>query len=287
MFKRIYIEITNVCNLSCSFCPKSNSKAEFMSVESFEEILRKIEGQAKVLYFHVKGEPLLHPDLGVFLDLCERYHFKVNLTTNGTLIDKSEKSVLNKPALRQINFSLHSFDANYDKYPIEQYLEKIFRFIRNALYRQKLLIGLRLWNVNEENKNNEFILNRIKEEFKLDFNIKNEVSQINGIKVADYVFLYQAQSFDWPDLNNEIIGEKGFCYGLRDQIAILSDGTVVPCCLDSEGIIDLGNIFRKDFEEIVESDRAKKIYDGFSKRQVVEELCKKCNYRERFSLGNR
>ena len=286
MFKRIYIEITNVCNLSCSFCPKSNRKAEFMSAESFEEILRKIEGKAKILYFHVKGEPLIHPEIGTFLDLCVKYHFKVNLTTNGTLIDKAKWSILNRPALRQVNFSLHSFDANFDKYPIDEYIEKIFKFTRNAVSKQKLLIGLRLWNVDEENKNNEYILNCIKKEFHLDFDLKNEVTQINGTKLADYIFLYQAQAFDWPDINNENIGDIGFCYGLRDQVAILSDGTVVPCCLDGEGIIKLGNIFEQNFEDIINGERAKIMYEGFSNRQIAEDLCKKCRYRTRFSLGN-
>ena len=287
-FKRIYIEITNICNLSCDFCPKTGRPAQFMSSESFDAILRKITGRAEFLYFHVMGEPLLHNEIGMFLDLCGKYGFKANITTNGTLIDKAADSILPMPALRQVNFSMHSFEANIDKYPLSGYLDKIFEFIGRAQKERKLLIGLRLWNISEssKNKNNDYILMRIEKEFYSGIVIENKLTPINGIKLAENVFLYQAAAFDWPDIAREDIGGRGFCYGLRDQAAILVDGTVVPCCLDAEGIINLGNIFEQDFDGIINGSRAIGLYSGFSKRQAVEKLCKKCGYRIRFSLGN-
>lgn len=287
-FRRIYLEITNVCNLSCGFCPKTDRPAQFMDRESFEKILQKIEGRCEFLYLHVMGEPLLHPEIDLFLNLCRKYNFKVNITTNGTLIAEKSALILTEPALRQVNFSLHSFESNMIEYPLESYIDKIFEFIRKAKSERKLLIGLRLWNVSENgrNQNNVYILKRIQKEFNPGFTLENMLTPINGVKLAENIFLHQAPAFEWPDTGKDEIGSKGFCYGLRDQAAVLSDGTVVPCCLDGEGTVRLGNILENEFTDIINSRRARELYEGFSKREAVEELCRKCGYRTRFDVKN-
>jgi radical SAM protein with 4Fe4S-binding SPASM domain len=284
-YKKIYIEITNICNLNCDFCPKTQRPQSFMSQELFERILIQIKGRAKFVYFHVMGEPLLHPDFPLFLDLCEKHGFRVNITTNGTLIDKVTGDIFSKPALRQLNFSLHSFDANESLYSMDTYLDNIFAFIHKSLIASKLQICLRLWNLSQvgNNSDNKHILSRLQKEFNIDFTIEDKLTPCNGINLVENVFLNQASKFDWPNISNEIVGNRGFCHGLRDQIAFLVDGTVVPCCLDGEGVISLGNIKDNDLENIIQSKRAKEMYDGFSEKVVVEELCKKCNFRVRFN----
>lgn len=284
-FKKTYIEITNKCNLSCEFCPKTVRKTEFMGRELFEEILIKLQGHSEFLYFHVMGEPLLHPEIGWFLDVCARYNYRVNITTNGTLISKTEEAILSKPALRQVNFSLHSFDANAAEGSMDSYLDGIFRFIHRARDTRKLLICLRLWNISENgaDNGNGHILRRMEEEFGLGFTIEEKITPCKGIKLGENIFLNQAEKFDWPDIEAEDIGVRGFCYGLRDQVAILVDGTVVPCCLDGEGAVPLGNIQESSMEAIVNSERARNVYEGFSRREAAEALCRKCGYRGRFS----
>lgn len=285
-FKKTYIEITNLCNLSCEFCPKTIRKAKFMSQEVFEKILIRLKGHSEYLYFHVMGEPLLHPKIGLFLDLCQEYGYRVNITTNGTLINSARDNIALKPALRQVNFSLHSFEGNSNKYPIDTYLDDIFIFIRETLLKRQLLICLRLWNLSDNalNEKNSLILSRIEKEFNISYKIEEEMSPCRGIKVSENIFLNQASSFEWPGMEREEIPGKGFCYGLRDQIAILVDGTVVPCCLDGEGVIKLGDIQECDLEEILESKRAKDLFNGFSRREVVESLCRRCGFRKRFNI---
>ncbi|MCX7746010.1 MAG: SPASM domain-containing protein [Clostridia bacterium] len=283
-FKKIYIEITNICNLSCSFCPKTKRKQEYMKRAVFERILEQIKGRCKYIYFHVMGEPLLHPEIFLFLDLSEKYGYKVNITTNGTFIDKVADVLITKPSLRQVNFSLHSYEANESVYSMKNYLNKIFAFVDMAR-RKNILICLRLWNLSDRGTNceNINILRCIKEEFKFDYNIEEKLTPINGIKLAENVFLNQAAKFDWPNLNGAEIDGKGFCYGLRDQVGFLVDGTVIPCCFDGEGIINLGNIKEDSFENIINSKRAKDLFEGFTRRTVNEELCRKCDYRQRFN----
>lgn len=285
-FKKIYIEITNVCNQSCEFCPKTSRQKEFMSLEVFHDILKKVKGYSEYIYFHVMGEPLLHPDIGSFLELCQKHGFRVNLTTNGTLIEKTADTIIAKPALRQINFSLHSFEANNLNYSIDVYMDKIFKFIRRAKSERELLFCLRLWNLSENKCNNIYnnkILRSIEEEFLLDYKIEDKLTSCRGIKLADYVFLNQSASFEWPDMEMEEVPGEAFCLGLRDQVGILVDGTVVPCCLDREGVVNLGNIKEQDFNSIIMGNRAASLYNGFSCRRAVEELCKKCSYRTRFN----
>jgi radical SAM protein with 4Fe4S-binding SPASM domain len=247
-----------------------------MAPELFEDILKKIKNTSSRLYFHVMGEPLMHKDISLFLDLCYKYGYKVSLTTNGTLIDRAYP-LISKPALKQVNFSVHSQVNNPD-----EYLDKIFGFIAEAR-KNRVLTCLRLWNHTGETGNNKLILQKIRKNFSIGFNVEDKPTPINGIKLAEYVFLNQSLQFNWPDIKSAVIGDKGFCYGLRSHIAILVDGTVVPCCLDAEGTINLGNINDKSLDEIFNLKRAQAIFNGFADKKAVEELCKKCGYRTRFN----
>ena len=288
-FKKFYIEITNVCNLACNFCPQTKRKPEFMEIDTFSKILDQIKPHADYIYFHVKGEPLLHPEIDKFLDLSHNKGFKVNITTNGTLINKAKEKIFMKPALRQVNFSLHSFDGNDGDGNKEEYINNILLFVKEAIADTNTFISLRLWNLDNDNvtnlqrERNRQILETIEKEFKLLYKIEEKVTPGSGIKIVDKIYLNQDPEFRWPDLNEEEDDGNGFCYGLRNQVAILVDGTVVPCCLDGEGVINLGNINKNHFSEIVENERANNIFDGFSRREAVEELCRKCGYRKKFN----
>jgi len=288
-FRKVYIEITNACNLACSFCPPTRRKPEYMKIETFTKILNEIKPYTDLIYYHVKGEPLLHPEIDKLLDISYEIGLKVNLTTNGTLINKVKDKFLNKPALRQINFSLHSLEGNEGLNQKDEYLTNIFAFIKGPLKETNTLVSLRLWNLegdnakNLETQRNAQTLAIIEKEFNLPYKIEEKVIPGGGIKIAERVYLNQDQRFDWPDLKEAEDEGKGFCHGLRNQAAILVDGTVVPCCLDGEGVINLGNINKIQFSEIIESGRAKNIYQGFSRRDVIEELCRKCGYRKKFT----
>lgn len=277
-FKKAYIEITNICNLSCDFCPKTKRKPEFMSIELFQSIIHEIKSYTDYVYFHILGEPMLHKNISEFMDICYNNNIRVNITTNGTLIKTAGQKIISKNSLRLINFSLHSFEANKQNINMDEYLKYIFEYIRNNT---ETIICLRLWNLgNETIEKNNYILEKIKNEFKLNFDIEEKITQSNRIKLKDKVYLHEAERFEWPNIDNKPYLDNGFCYGLRTQFGILVDGTVVPCCLDSEGIINLGNIKTDSFKEIIESPRAQKIYDGFSKRYPSEDLCKTCGYME-------
>jgi radical SAM protein with 4Fe4S-binding SPASM domain len=289
-YKKIYVEITNVCNLSCSFCPKIKRSPQFMKIEVFNKILDEIKPYTDYINLHVKGEPLLHPDIDKFLDSCSDKGFKVNLTTNGTIIDKVKDKIIMKSSLRQINFSLHSFEGEKCSKEYDDYINNIISFAKEAVEKTNMIIALRLWNLTENNvinltaRKNYHITEAIEKAFDLPYKIAEKISSERGIKVYDRIYLNQDSEFEWPSLENQSYDVEGFCYALRNQAAILVDGMVIPCCLDGEGIINLGNITNMSFSEIVEGDRARSIFNGFSRREAVEELCKKCGYKRKFDI---
>ncbi|GAA0352739.1 radical SAM/SPASM domain-containing protein [Bacillus horti] len=289
-FKKFYVEITSVCNLACSFCPPTQRAAGFIKVEDFEKRLDEIKPFTDYIYFHLKGEPLMHPKLDQLLDLSAEKGFKVNLTTNGTLLNKAKHRLVNKPALRQMNISLHSFDGHPGSTDKEQYVTDVLSFLKEMNATSQVIFSLRLWNLtqdnmtNKERQRNRELLSMIEREFGLDYHIEEQVIPGSGLKLAERVYLNQDYEFNWPDLKEEEDLSRGFCHGLRNQAGILVDGTVVPCCLDGEGVINLGNLNEQPFAEIIEGERATRLVDGFSRREVVEELCRKCGYRQRFNL---
>ena len=283
--KKVYIEITNISNMSCSFCPGTSRKHAFMEAGEFETILKKLTGITEHIYFHVMGEPLLHPQLARFLELSKVYGFKVNITTNGVLIKKQVNTLIKSPALRQVSFSLHSHEKISCEDIIDSYLKNIFDFTRLALSKSSISVSYRLWNITSENAGafNVFIAEKLEQYFKPGFSVIEAIKSKNRISICDRVFLNSADVFNWPSTTKEEACSNAFCLGMRDQAAVLVDGTVVPCCLDCEGVINLGNIFNEDLMHIINGKRAKALYDGFTGRRAVEELCKRCIYRTRVS----
>ena len=275
-FRKIYLEISNICNLSCRFCPGTKRKAGRMTEEVFRTLLPKLRPYTDFLYFHLMGEPLLHPELERFLQLAGDAGFKVILTTNGTLLKKQQPVLLAAEGLHKINISLHAFEANDLAVPFEEYLADCFAFGK-AMEGKKLTV-YRLWNQGGEDKQNDTILQKMERYFPRPW-----VVERHGTRIGERVYLEYGDKFDWPDLNAPEGSEKVFCYGLRDQLGVLWDGTVVPCCLDHEGDLALGNLLAQDMEQILSSSRAKAIFEGFSHRNAPEELCRKCGYARRFS----
>lgn len=265
--KRVYIEITNVCNLSCSFCPKTSREKQFLKIEEFEHIIKKVEDYTDHLYFHVMGEPLLHPDLLQFLKIAKEHNLFVNLTTNGTKIKNVTDALLTCPP-RKVSFSLHSYEGNKSSSSLEEYLNPIVDFTKQAL-NNNIIIEFRLWNLkNNTNKTslNERILNYIFNELNLDKNLINSLYYKGGVTLAPNLYLGFDNEFTWPDETLNLNYQNQYCLALKDQIAILCDGTVVPCCLDYNASINLGSIFKNSLDEILDYELSKCIKHGFQNK---------------------
>lgn len=284
-FKKVYIEISNVCNLQCSFCPEVDREKRFMEPDLFQKTVRMVAPLTEEVCFHLMGEPLLHPEFDHYLADCGTIGLPVNLTTNGLLLNSDRIITLMNPALKQINFSLQSFESNFPGKDNSDYLQKIFDFTQRALReRPDLYINYRLWNQGtaEAESSNAQLIEKIKQGLKTDFNSFTDVRWKKSAKISGRVYLHFDSRFIWPHPSQPLRSTKGFCHGLSSHIGILADGTVVPCCLDKEGVLSLGNCSSQNIKDILESPRATAIHDGFQNGILVEDLCQKCTFITRF-----
>ncbi len=274
MYSRVYVEITNSCNMSCSFCHGTRRPPRKMSREEFTAVCERLRGVSDYIYYHLMGEPLTHRDLPEFIRIATSYGYKSAITTNGTLLPHRGDELISV-GVYKVSISLHSFEegcaADFDAY-----LDGCFNFADKAS-RAGTLTVFRLWNRGHDGGRNEYILERMKKA--LDGVWK--WSQ-RGARIRDKLHLEWGDRFVWPDRDAENMGDEVFCYGLKDHFGILSDGSVVPCCLDADGEITLGNVFRQNIDEIIDGERATAMVEGFKARHAPEPLCQKCGYARRF-----
>ena len=279
MYKRAYVEITNICNLRCAFCPGTKRPERFMPPEEFRILARRLRPHTGFLYLHVMGEPLLHPQLGELLEIGAAEGFRLCLTTNGTLLEQRHDLLLSAPVLHKLSVSLHSMEGN-NAGALADYLAGVWESVQ-ALSQAGIICALRLWNIGgQETRNGEilaFLGDRLGPH-------PLDLPQLRrgSWKLGQRLYLEQAEKFDWPELEGPERA-AGFCLGLRDQVAVLVDGTVTPCCLDHEGDIPLGNLLAEELDGILASPRARAICDGFSQRRPSEALCRRCGFAERFN----
>lgn len=275
MYSRVYVEITTICNRSCTFCPGTKRAPKRMSLDDFTKILEKLKGVTEYLYLHVMGEPLTHPMLADFIRIATKAGFRVCITTNGTLLEKWAAKLLSS-GVYKVNISIHSFEEGSDE-EYQKYILGCAAFAEQA-GQNGILTILRLWNNGFDKGRNINTLQLLQEYFAEDEWKKGS----RGSRIRNKLHLEYGERFEWPDIEKEDRGAEVYCYGLKDHFAILCDGSVVPCCLDREGAITLGNIFYDDLERILSSGRAKTMRQGFQCRSATEELCRKCGYARRF-----
>ncbi len=290
MFERLYIEISNICNLQCTFCPEVIREKKIMSVGDFRKFAEQARPLTKQICLHLMGEPLAHPNFSEIMDICDELNLKIFLTTNGTLLKKHHDRLLNWKSLEQINFSVHSFFANPERMTLNEYLMPILGFCDEAHSNEKqFYINLRLWNLektNQQKSQNIGVFNLLNEHFGLLLNEKIDVKLNKSKKILGKLYVHFDTEFIWPSLKQPIRSEAGTCYGLRKQLAIHANGDVVPCCLDKEAVLKLGNANESKLTDILKSERALKIKSGFERGVLVEELCQKCQYADRFRKPN-
>ena len=277
LYSKAYVEITNICNRNCSFCPGTRREPRRMSLDEFDTVTDRLRGTTEYLYLHVMGEPLTHPDVEKMTRLATDKGFHVAITTNGTLLQKRGEEIVDA-GVYKVNISVHSFEEGTREEYLS-YLDSCFDF---AEYASKcgVLVILRLWNNGYDEGRNIDTVARMRQRLEGEWKEGKR-----GIRIRHGLHLEYGDRFEWPDMSAEDRGESVFCYGLRDQFGVLSDGRVIPCCLDREGEITLGNILDEgsNIEDILSGERAQSIKNGFSCRCAVEELCRRCGYAQRFN----
>lgn len=285
-FHRIYIELTNVCGLSCSFCPTKALPSLQMPLDFFESIVVEVKAYTREIACHVVGDPMTLSNLGSYLDILHVYGMKAVLTTSGYFLKKQPYETLFHPSVKQINISLNAFNKNDTSWTFEQYIAPVLSLCEAKLKEQRdMFINLRVWNLDEtmsERAFNAMLFARLSDAFGTELDADAIYAQRpRSIRLASKVLLHFDSYFEWPSLNNPIYGD-GTCQGLSSHIAILSNGKVVPCCLDCDGVVELGDLHVQSLDTILQGKRAQMMIHGFKERKAVEEFCQKCSYKMRF-----
>jgi radical SAM protein with 4Fe4S-binding SPASM domain len=286
-FRRVNVEITNMCNLQCSFCPEVERPKQLMSPELFRQVMTEIAPVTDEVCLHIMGEPLGHPELGALLQICADVAVPVNLTTNGLLLTGLRRSQALLPIVRQINFSVHSFAANFPGRDPSPYLAKLFAFAREAADRRPdLYVNYRLWDEGDaasSGPDGRRVRALIAAEYGVDLDsLQLNLARRKGYRLAGRVYVNFDSRFVWPSLTAPDRGARGTCLGLSNHIGIQADGTVVPCCLDKEAVLRLGRIGDQPLPEILDNPRAVSMREGFAANELREELCRRCSFIARF-----
>ncbi len=281
-FNKIYIELTNICGLECDFCPTKILQNQTIPLNTFEKILKQVKNYTNFITFHVFGDPLVLQNLNKYLDLASKYDLKVELVTTGYYLNRFNTNIFLHDAIKQINFSLNSFNKNDMKMTLDEYLEPMFKICDEKLKQEKnMFINFRLWNIDNmqsEDKFNKEVFCKLQNKFNVDL---KDAKTTSSIRLANKILIDFDTYFVWPSLNSSN-NTDGTCYGLKSHFAILASLKVVPCCLDSYGCIDLGNLQNETLDDILNKQKTKNIIDGFKNNIAVEELCKKCEFKHRF-----
>lgn len=286
-FYRIYIELTNVCGLSCSFCPTKALPSKEMDLDFFESVIVQAKDYTKEIACHVVGDPLTQSNLHDYLDIIHKHGMKAMLTTSGYFLKKHSYDTLFHPCVKQINISLNSFNKNDTSLTFGQYITPVLALCNAKLERQEeLFINLRVWNLDEmmsERHFNETLFSKLSKVFDISLSLDTIYQERpKSIRLASKILVHFDNYFEWPSLKNQNYGH-GTCQGLQSHIAILASGKVVPCCLDCDGVIELGDLHEKSLESILSTQRSLAMIEGFKEGKAVEELCQKCSYKERFN----
>jgi radical SAM protein with 4Fe4S-binding SPASM domain len=257
-----------------------------MPLPFFEKVLTQLQGYTKELAFHVMGDPLTLSNLDAYLDITLEKGFEVTLTTSGYYLKKTSFQTLFHPAVRQINISLNAYNKNSLNLTFDDYMDAVLALCaEKIIHHPKPFINLRLWNFDEacsEADFNTILFKRLEDTFAIPLDTEALYKERpKSLRLASKVLLHFDSYFEWPSLNSDH-NTQGTCYGLKSHIGILADGTVIPCCLDGDGVIDLGNLNNTSLHDVLESARAKAMREGFDKGEAVEELCQKCSYKDRF-----
>lgn len=289
MIDRCYIEITNTCNLDCYFCPKHHRKRRQLSEEEFDLLTDRVRGKVCFLYFHLMGEPLLHPLLPQFVTMAMEKGFKTVLTSNGTLLHRAMALLDTLP--HKIQLSLHSHESNA-RGELSEYMDQVMRFSTQAAGKGTCMV-LRLWNQGGMDRENEEVMRLIEK-----YVPKPWKERPDGFRLCDNLYLEFDRKFEWPGGGGKAASDDSdgkqeesdgkleaspskskqeyFCKALIKQIGVLSDGSLVPCCLDHDGDVILGNLFHQSLEEILASPRAQALVEGFRHHAATEPLCQSC-----------
>ncbi len=248
-----------------------------MPLELFEKVCKEVAPLTPIITLHVLGDPCKLKNLNRYLNVAKRFSLKVDLVTSGVYLHDFE--TLLQDIIYQISISLDAGLDNHNKINQHRYIQKILEFCRYKFEKNsEVFLNLRIQDSTLDKHQN--LIKPFLESF--------ECVSLESLKTQDRARLFKKsflniqKTFKWPNLNaqNPLNQESKipYCYGLIKQVAILSNGVVVPCCMDTQAHINLGDLNHMPLKDILNSQKAMAIKTHFLKGEALELLCKNCSY---------
>lgn len=289
--KKIYIELSDICHLACSFCPAPKGVRGVMSLEAFAHALDSALMLTKRIALHILGDPCALPNLANYLTLAHSKGAEIELVTSGAFFHKHRPQTLLSPPVYQLSISL---EAGIDN-AIANYATKLAPLLAYHLQHPSCFLNLRVQDSSLYQNPQALctLLRQILPEsiftpthhthhqkfcHALSRNdIYTLFDEKGRIRLWSKAFLIIKPHFTWAGFATMPQKHKS-CHALKEQIGILSDGTIVPCCMDTQGAINLGNITTTSLQEALHSPRAVAMKNGFKTQRAVESLCQHCGF---------
>jgi MoaA/NifB/PqqE/SkfB family radical SAM enzyme len=241
-----WIDITRLCNLRCIMCPQSRGlrpRPAKMPLDRFQQILDDICENRPLIKLYLSGEPLLHEGLFDMIEYAHGKNCQTAIHTNATLFTEALSERILSSSLTFLSFSFDGCTAEvYERLRPPAKFEQVGANIRRFL-------DLRRRSGRGPYANVEIIRMRDTEDFLKSFAEEWKACGVEEVSVVDYM-TWLGTVPDRRDGKAAIFSGYTPCAAPFQHGCILSDGTVVPCCLDVDGRMPLGNVTEQPFREI-------------------------------------
>jgi len=254
------VETTNHCNLKCITCPtheRMKRRRGYMSEDVYKEVLRQLDcGSTKGNPLSVGlsnwGEPLLHPSIIDYINMASTRSFRTSLVTNGTLLNRDLSKRLMDSGLDELTFSIDGVGKAYED-------------IRGIPYN------------NIKNKIDEFLSIKETVGWKGSVRIRTVVCESNSSAFKEIYDEWKGHGIEFS-IQREVLWKDAErndpCEFIKSTIVVLWNGDIVPCCVDYDGELNLGNVM---------TDNLFQVWDGKMEalrlnhiRGNYPSLCRKC-----------
>lgn len=317
---RLHIEVTNVCNFKCEFCPDAimERKRGHIDLKLLEKLLDEIADKhlTKIVTFHLMGEPLIYPHIFKAIALAVDRKLELHLTTNGSTFairpDHIEKLVAS--GIPKVTISLQT--PSTDTFTLRGappnlspnlYFSGITQYVQANLEDEQsptrvnikfldstphpFLVPHKPLKIVEGREQMQAELNRWADILFQGYSHPPDLQwidqQIRQHKPGRWQVItlhpklgletFPLDSWGNVELGTDVVPARfGTCNGAAQQVGVLYDGTVVPCCKDYEGRIPLGNLNEKSLAEILVDRPACALRQGFDRLQVTHPVCQRC-----------
>ncbi|OGP52156.1 MAG: hypothetical protein A2Y79_12760 [Deltaproteobacteria bacterium RBG_13_43_22] len=274
---RIWIELTDHCNLKCPLCPNQNipkEKKGFISTALFKEIVDQIKGEVHDLYLFHRGEPLLHPQLIELIHYAQSRGLPCRIHTNGTMLSDSLSKQILTSGLEVLSFSFDDSEAaHYEKnrFPakFEQTLGNIKHFLqlkKEGQYRKPVTV---LQTMGIKNKHSTPAW-------------KQFISSLKSLELNRVVF---RRPHNWGgaiSFPSESLLEPNrplfACTFPWYALVVYWDGTVGPCPQDFFARMIVGDLQKNTIVEIWNNPEMQGLREKIRNREYhLLEICRQCD----------